>query len=223
MPDLARRFAENPLLQPAGFSPSRPDLKVECLLNPGAFRYDGKTWLLIRVAERPEQRDGKTSLPMSDGLGNVQILFGERRLHQRPSRGRRRPHDLRWSLRQRHLRGQLLHPGTLPNSGVIGDLDPSCVLVLRGCQPPSRGKKPRFHLLNLRVHHGKWRSSTRARARFFPCATCPWVRGPGNCLGSRLLVRAHPEVVSPGKAGRGQVECNFFKKCEFVSVKNANL
>ena len=39
-------------------------MKVECLLNPGVFSYQGMTWLLVRVAERPEQVPGKISWPV---------------------------------------------------------------------------------------------------------------------------------------------------------------
>jgi len=41
--DIARRFAENPLLQPKDIRPSREGLQVISLLNPGVFRYEGKT------------------------------------------------------------------------------------------------------------------------------------------------------------------------------------
>lgn len=74
MPDLARRFAENPLLQPGDIAPSHAGLQVECLLNPGVFRFQGKTWLLIRVAERPAQSQGKISFPMAADDGRLQIL-----------------------------------------------------------------------------------------------------------------------------------------------------
>jgi beta-1,2-mannobiose phosphorylase / 1,2-beta-oligomannan phosphorylase len=74
MADLTERFAENPLLTPADIRPSVPGMKVECLLNPGVFRYAGKTWLLLRVAERPEQNPDKTSLPILDENGELQIL-----------------------------------------------------------------------------------------------------------------------------------------------------
>jgi predicted GH43/DUF377 family glycosyl hydrolase len=69
MPDLAERFPENPILSPADIAPSQPGLKVQCLLNPGAFRFAGRVWLLLRVAERPEQKPGRTSFPiMEDGV-----------------------------------------------------------------------------------------------------------------------------------------------------------
>jgi predicted GH43/DUF377 family glycosyl hydrolase len=53
------RFPENPILRPGDIPSSMPGMKVEGLLNPGVFRFEGKTWLLLRVAERPEQKPGK--------------------------------------------------------------------------------------------------------------------------------------------------------------------
>jgi hypothetical protein len=44
MKDLAKRFAENPILMPKDIRPSRETLQVICLLNPGAFRFKGKIW-----------------------------------------------------------------------------------------------------------------------------------------------------------------------------------
>lgn len=74
MADLATRFDANPLLSPGDILPSLAGMKVECLLNPGVFRFAGKTWLLLRVAERPEQKSGKTSFPILDDNGAIQIL-----------------------------------------------------------------------------------------------------------------------------------------------------
>ena len=74
MADLAERFPENPILRPEDVSPSTPGMRVECLLNPGVFRFQGKTWLLLRVAERPEQIPGKTSFPVMNSQGAVEIL-----------------------------------------------------------------------------------------------------------------------------------------------------
>jgi beta-1,2-mannobiose phosphorylase / 1,2-beta-oligomannan phosphorylase len=76
--DLAERFKGNPLLKPADIRPSAPGLKVECLLNPGAFRFKGKTWLLLRVAERPEQVAGKVTLPVLEN-GAMRILEFDRK------------------------------------------------------------------------------------------------------------------------------------------------
>lgn len=74
MADIAQRFAENPILKPADIRPSTPGMRIECLLNPGVFRFDNKTWLLLRVAERPEQQPGKTSFPILNSAGQVEIL-----------------------------------------------------------------------------------------------------------------------------------------------------
>jgi beta-1,2-mannobiose phosphorylase / 1,2-beta-oligomannan phosphorylase len=74
MADIARRFSENPILRPADIRPSIPGMHVECLLNPGVFRFDGKIWLLLRVAERPEQKPGWTSFPVFGRGGDLQIL-----------------------------------------------------------------------------------------------------------------------------------------------------
>lgn len=74
MADIAKRFVENPILRPADIHPSIAGMQVECLLNPGVFRFDNKIWLLLRVAERPKQASGKTSLPIMDATGKIKIL-----------------------------------------------------------------------------------------------------------------------------------------------------
>ena len=77
MADIAKRAPNNPILRPPDLTPSVAGLKIECLLNPGAFRYEGKIWLLLRVAERPEQTPGKVTLPiMKDG--KIEILEFDR-------------------------------------------------------------------------------------------------------------------------------------------------
>lgn len=68
MADLAQRFPENPILRPRDVIPSREGLEVECLLNPGVFRYGGRIGLLLRVAERPHQQEGIRSTPVIDPL-----------------------------------------------------------------------------------------------------------------------------------------------------------
>lgn len=70
--DLAERFPENPLLKPRDIRPSAAGLKIECLLNPAAFRFDGRSWLLLRVAERPEQQPGIISFPVLEN-GAIRI------------------------------------------------------------------------------------------------------------------------------------------------------
>lgn len=49
-------------------------MKIECLLNPGVFSFQGKTWLLLRVAEMPEQQEGKISFPVYRDSGELDIL-----------------------------------------------------------------------------------------------------------------------------------------------------
>jgi predicted GH43/DUF377 family glycosyl hydrolase len=71
-----QRFAQNPILVPDQVRPSRPDMVVECLLNPGVFRYQGRIGLLLRVAERPVQEKDWVSTPLIDPFaeGGVRIL-----------------------------------------------------------------------------------------------------------------------------------------------------
>jgi beta-1,2-mannobiose phosphorylase / 1,2-beta-oligomannan phosphorylase len=71
--DLAERFPENPILHPRDIRPSMDGMKIECLLNPGVFTFQGRTWLLLRVAERPEQVPGKITFPILDN-GTVRVL-----------------------------------------------------------------------------------------------------------------------------------------------------
>ncbi|MEZ4956158.1 MAG: glycoside hydrolase family 130 protein [Saprospiraceae bacterium] len=71
---MANRFQENPILRTQDIRPSRPDWVVECVLNPGAFRFDGKTWLLLRVAERPVQKENSVSFPILREDGSAQVI-----------------------------------------------------------------------------------------------------------------------------------------------------
>jgi beta-1,2-mannobiose phosphorylase / 1,2-beta-oligomannan phosphorylase len=72
--DIARRFIENPILSPKDIQPSDDGLTIECLLNPGVFIYEDKIWLLLRVAERPVQKNGLISLPIVDEGKGIKIL-----------------------------------------------------------------------------------------------------------------------------------------------------
>jgi predicted GH43/DUF377 family glycosyl hydrolase len=74
MADLAQRFEQNPILKPRDVRPSVEGMEVTCLLNPGVFRYQGKTWLLVRVAERPAQVEGRTSFPILSKDGQLEVL-----------------------------------------------------------------------------------------------------------------------------------------------------
>ncbi len=72
--DLAKRLDQNPLLKPADIRPSNASMKIECLLNPGVFRFDNKIWMLLRVAERPEQKENQVSFPLYNDKGEIEIL-----------------------------------------------------------------------------------------------------------------------------------------------------
>ena len=72
--DISYRFTQNPLLRPADLKPGIKGMEIVCLLNPGVFKYEGKIWLLLRVAERPKQIDGKISFPVYNSDGKIEIL-----------------------------------------------------------------------------------------------------------------------------------------------------
>lgn len=74
MPDIARRFPQNPLLSPKHLKASSEGLTIACLLNPGVFSFEGKTWLLVRVAERPQQSEVHVSFPILTETGEMQIM-----------------------------------------------------------------------------------------------------------------------------------------------------
>jgi beta-1,2-mannobiose phosphorylase / 1,2-beta-oligomannan phosphorylase len=72
--DIAKRFTQNPLLRPADLKPGIEGMEIVCLLNPGVFQFDGKIWLLLRVAERPKQVENKISFPVYNHKGEIEIL-----------------------------------------------------------------------------------------------------------------------------------------------------
>ncbi|MFI5158780.1 MAG: glycoside hydrolase family 130 protein [Sphingobacteriales bacterium] len=74
MKDIAHRFPENPLLLPKDLQPSREGLQIISLLNPGVFRYDGKIWLIVRVAEGVAQKEGVLFFPALNATGNTEII-----------------------------------------------------------------------------------------------------------------------------------------------------
>lgn len=71
---MVSRFKQNPIIHTKDIRPSHTDWVVECVLNPGAFTFEGKTWLLLRVAERPIQQEGKVSFPVMRPEGGYEIL-----------------------------------------------------------------------------------------------------------------------------------------------------
>jgi len=74
MKDIAKRFTTNPLLSPKDLPSSAQGLEITCLLNPGVFQFDGKIWLLVRVAERPHQKDNIISFPILTKTGGIEII-----------------------------------------------------------------------------------------------------------------------------------------------------
>ncbi len=76
--DIVKRFEKNPLLTPSDLKPKIDGMEITCLLNPGVFRMNGKIWLLLRVAERPTQIEGKISFPVYDKTGKIEVLTFDR-------------------------------------------------------------------------------------------------------------------------------------------------
>jgi len=72
--DIANRFPENPLLMPKDLRPLVPGLQIISLLNPGVFRYQNKTWLLIRVAEGTVSKEGVIYFPILNATGNMEVI-----------------------------------------------------------------------------------------------------------------------------------------------------
>jgi beta-1,2-mannobiose phosphorylase / 1,2-beta-oligomannan phosphorylase len=71
--NIAQRSEQNPLITPIDLKSSSDDMVVECLLNPGVFRFDKKIWLLVRVAERPKPIEGHVRVARYHD-GEVEIL-----------------------------------------------------------------------------------------------------------------------------------------------------
>jgi predicted GH43/DUF377 family glycosyl hydrolase len=74
MKDIAKRFPQNPLLSPKDLTATNPGLHIACLLNPGVFKFEGKTWMLVRVAERPQQSEIHVSFPILTVTGETEIM-----------------------------------------------------------------------------------------------------------------------------------------------------
>jgi beta-1,2-mannobiose phosphorylase / 1,2-beta-oligomannan phosphorylase len=72
--DISKRFKQNPVLRPKDLRPSSDSMKIECLLNPGVFKFNNKIGLLLRVAERPEQIEGQVSFPIYNKSGEIEIV-----------------------------------------------------------------------------------------------------------------------------------------------------
>ena len=72
--DIAKRYEKNPILKPSDLKAGIAGMEIACLLNPGVFKYDGKIWLLLRVAERPIQKEGQISFPIYNDKGEIEVV-----------------------------------------------------------------------------------------------------------------------------------------------------
>ena len=72
--DIAKRCESNPLLSPKDLKAGIEGMEITCLLNPGVFRFHGKIWLLLRVAERPVQQKGIISFPIYNDEGKIEVI-----------------------------------------------------------------------------------------------------------------------------------------------------
>ena len=72
--DIAKRFPQNPLLKPEDLPASSANLQVICLLNPGVFKFQQKTYLLVRVAESVAPQQGKLFVPMRMANDLLEIM-----------------------------------------------------------------------------------------------------------------------------------------------------
>lgn len=74
MSDIARRFSENPLLLPNDLKASSENLQIISLLNPGAFTFENKIYLLVRVAESFAQKEGVILYPLLNESDEIEIV-----------------------------------------------------------------------------------------------------------------------------------------------------
>jgi beta-1,2-mannobiose phosphorylase / 1,2-beta-oligomannan phosphorylase len=72
--DLAQRFSENPLITTAQVTPSIEGFEATCAFNPGAFSFQDRIGLVLRVAERPVQQAGSVSTPILSPDGSIQVV-----------------------------------------------------------------------------------------------------------------------------------------------------
>ncbi|MBO1362893.1 glycoside hydrolase family 130 protein [Prevotella sp. A2931] len=73
--DICKRSGSNPILRPLDFVPAIEGMEIACLLNPGVFKMDHRIGLVIRVAERPKQKEGKISFPIYTKSGFKVLEF----------------------------------------------------------------------------------------------------------------------------------------------------
>lgn len=76
--DIAERFTANPLVSVSSMAPAISGMEIACVLNPGVFRYNGRIWLVVRVAERPVQQEGTVSFPVCGDDGKIKVMTFEK-------------------------------------------------------------------------------------------------------------------------------------------------
>src|SRR5215217_3391440 len=74
MIDIAHRFPQNPLLVSKNLNPSSESLSIICVFNPGVFSFEGKTWLIARVAEGITQKPDVIFFPAINDQGVAEII-----------------------------------------------------------------------------------------------------------------------------------------------------
>ena len=74
MTDLAQRFLENPIVTTQQVVPSIEGFEVTSAFNPGAFEYQGRIGLVLRVAERPVQHAESVSTPILSPDGSIEVV-----------------------------------------------------------------------------------------------------------------------------------------------------
>lgn len=70
---MIQRFKANPLIRTQDIKPSQAGWEILSVLNPGVFEYQNKIWLLLRVAERPIQKEGYINFPIFNSDGQYEI------------------------------------------------------------------------------------------------------------------------------------------------------
>ena len=60
---MIQKYPGNPIVKPTDVPPSRPGIRVLGAFNPGAIRFGEEVLLLMRVAERCEEQEGKVRMP----------------------------------------------------------------------------------------------------------------------------------------------------------------
>ncbi len=72
---MVKRFEMNPIINPEDIKPIKEGWKVIGAYNPGAFYWNGKIALLVRVIEKPVEMDQNIiSVPMLENRGGVWSL-----------------------------------------------------------------------------------------------------------------------------------------------------